>query len=75
MCKYPEQCYLGFSLLIYHIAPSSIYTVGILQLLDSVQDVTAIGVLNEVVKNQKFQFQLNSFQFKNVYITLQKCIF
>jgi len=61
MCKYAEQYYLAFSILIYHIAPSSIYIVGILQLLESVQDITAIGVFNEVVINRKFQFQLISF--------------
>jgi hypothetical protein len=75
MCKYPEECYLGFSISIYHIEPSFVYIVGILQLLESVQDITAVGVLNEVVTNQKFWFQLISFQFKNFYITLQKHIF
>jgi len=70
MCKYPEQCYLGFSISIHHIAPSSIYIVGILKLLESVQDIAAIGVLNEVVINQKFWFQLISFQFKNLYTAL-----
>ena len=61
MCKYPEHCYLGFSISIYHISPSSVYIVGILQLLESVKDNTAIGVWNEVVTKSEVSVSNNFF--------------